>query len=167
MSSLNLDRNRSPVAYIKRLEKRIKALELAAANQRFRSWTPAIDGTWVLNNGTTAGRYILLGDSCFFMALITWGTTTTFGGGRPQVSLPFAVHTDFDQHVTHARLREAGVGNNAGIAIYTRALDPDGMEIWARSADEGRWSSVFSTHPFTWAGGDQIFVSGFYRIEGR
>lgn len=69
---------------------------IAAANITTGAWTSA-PPTWtctsggnpVIGNGTITGVTSVVGKTCTFSFNITAGTTTTFGGGEYQFSLPF------------------------------------------------------------------------------
>lgn len=109
-----------------------------------------------IGNGSLAGRYHRIGKSIWWSVSIVTGSTTTYGSGRWQLTLPFPVI---------GRLSTTGV-----------ARDTSGSDDWMISGIlsgsvcflgllTGPVSALSATAPFTWATGDTLFIGGAYETS--
>jgi hypothetical protein len=125
----------------------------------YAAYTPTISGTgWAIGNGTSAGVLSGLGKRINFLISITFGSTSTFGGAGLVISLPvtttasnpsfnaFAVDVSTAEYYTLPTL----IGS-------TTTCKPHAIQNASGFIQE-----VISTKPFTWANGDQIFISGSF-----
>lgn len=130
----------------------------------WQSYTPTIGGTgWVLNNGTVAGAYCQIGKTVHFVARVTFGSTSTFGAGRPTVSLPVsastsAANTDFVTNI--AFYDSSATARYLGTCDFTTTYVD--LFCWNSAGTYVVSAGVTSSAPMTWATSDQIFVSGTY-----
>jgi hypothetical protein len=60
---------------------------MGAWNTYTPAWT-AVTTAPAIGNGTLTGKYAVVGKVCHFTALVTFGSTTTFGSGAYTFSLP-------------------------------------------------------------------------------
>jgi hypothetical protein len=129
------------------------------------AYTPTLGGTgWALGNGTSSGFYCQIGKIILWRAIMTFGSTSTFGSTELTVTIPIT--------------GKAGAGNTAEFPINTRYFDASTSKLYVahsryvNATTAGLWSfvadttgevtPVISTTPFTWATLDQIYVNGFY-----
>lgn len=128
-----------------------------------QTWTPTFNFC-SLGNGSYTAEYVRINDFVFFSFFWTLGSTSTISSGV-RIGLPvqassaqgyfntWAMATDISAGVRHmgmAYLQESGA--NARPAVYSS------------SSSTVRISSSFSnTTPFTWASGDQFWITGVYR----
>ena len=112
----------------------------------------------ILGNGTLTGRYTLSGRICTAQVEFDAGSTTTFGSGQFQFSLPFAASS--------ATLRSHGVGRlsdaGSGFHIGQVELVPGSSNAVIYSNNAA--NPVQSNSPFTWASGDAIRFTITYEI---
>lgn len=119
------------------------------------SWTSSGTNP-AIGNGTLAARYHRIGKSIWWYVSIVTGSTTTYGTGRWQVTLPEPVI---------GRLSTTGV-----------ARDTSGSDDWMISGIlsgsvcflglvTGPVSALTGTAPFTWAAGDTLYIGGSYETS--
>lgn len=147
--------------------------DLTAANittGTWQSWTPtwsASGGGFAVGNGTTGGRYAVVGNTVFVEGDITRGTTTTFGTGTVQVNLPFnARHTGGRFFLFPTSCYDAA--GNTPYSSTAIAFDGGGgtttVEFTSFKAGAAARVSGSAAQPFAWAGntGASIGFSGVY-----
>jgi hypothetical protein len=128
------------------------------------SYTPTIGGAgWALGNATVTGLYCQLGKTVQFAIRVVFGSTSTFGAGRPTLSLPvtatsaagnFDFLTDVAYFDNSATLRYLGAAD-----FSTTSVD---LFVWGSAGTYVSSLGVTSAVPFTWASTDVIYVSGTY-----
>lgn len=122
------------------------------------SWT-AVTSNPALGNGTLTGAYQQVGDIVFIQIVLTTGSTSTYGSGPYLFSLP--VTPEIDWAIPGVSFdSSAGSRFPCVCVITTAAATGNNMRI---STDVGAGTSIGSTVPFTWATGDKLSLSGFYR----
>jgi hypothetical protein len=113
-----------------------------------------------LGNGAITGRYVRVGDLCFFYINVTMGTTTTYGTGVYYLTLPFSM--------TSSNFFGSGYSMplNDGIAWY-HGYFPSTVVYGltnkvAMIRDDG--TPIQNNSPFTFGTNDQILVWGSYIV---
>lgn len=113
----------------------------------------------VLNNGTAVGRYVAAGKWITFRAIITAGTTTTYGTGQYSISLPVPAHGTGTQTL-EGEVLIAGAAYKIHVRIAAGAstallyCDPTTAGNSVRS--------VTNLVPATFSNASQIVVGGKY-----
>lgn len=131
----------------------------------WRTWTPVIGnigaGTnWSLGNGTLTGRYIKIGRTIHWTAVLTLGTTSVAGTNQLTLSLPVAASAAHHEDPIIGQAVEQGVNAFvlSGGWISTTVVIPQTIGA------SGVLGAVTATTPFTWNGAraDQVYLSGTY-----
>lgn len=135
------------------------------ASVAWTSYTPTWTATTAnpaIGNGTITGRYIKIGRLVRYAWKITAGSTTTFGTGNYNVSLPLTNATN------SVAFYNTGVAVHSG-SVYTmssRVLSASQVdELFVHRPITGthtEFQAVSSTIPFTFASGDTLEVTGCY-----
>lgn len=127
------------------------------------TYVPVWTGTGsnpVLGNGTLTGRYKKVGWTVHYYISLVMGSTTTYGGGRWDITLPAAAAPAYSDLITPlgvAHVRDAGTRNYAGLAMYST---PNKVHAWR---DGGASEAVITpTTPMTWTTFDILTLSGTY-----
>lgn len=122
-----------------------------ALGDAWTSYTPTLGG-WTGGNGTLSGAYMQAGKLVHFRAKLVVGSTTTVSG-NPTLTLPVTA--------TAARCF-AGSGAAYDVSGTAHAgLDCMNNSTTTVTFRDGS-NSLSSTVPFTWATGDELYVSGTY-----
>ena len=124
------------------------------------TYTPAWTSTGTapaIGNGTLTGRYCKAGNLCHFSIYLLAGSTTTFGTGYYQWSLPATAATLY--HLCGAQGYDSSAASVAtGLAWVAPTLGY--VEVSAATGFPAlKWAA---TSPFTWADGDWVRISGTY-----
>ena len=111
-----------------------------------------------LGNGTLKGRYVLSGNVCTAEIELIAGSTTTFGTGQFQITLPFTVKS--------TGLRASGCGrvSDTGTTFYivsAEAITGSSLAVFYTNASA---NLVQSNSPMVWANGDTLRVTVVYEI---
>jgi hypothetical protein len=126
---------------------------------RWTAYVPVWTGTTTnpfLVDGRLSGAYLREGQVVFFTLTLVMGASTTFGSGFWEFTVPIA-------SVTGIYAGGALGYDVSADAFYTGTLAPDTTTKFYITVNAA--SNAFSpTYPFTWAAGDQLFVSGWYAI---
>jgi hypothetical protein len=113
-----------------------------------------------IGNGTISGRYTQFAKLVFATWLVIPGSTTTFGTGTYNLTLPvtaavqrYTLGVDLLDTGTQHYVGQAVVDGNASTTVFA--------EIFAGSNATGPtgWAQ---TAPFTFGNGDRIIITGFY-----
>lgn len=127
---------------------------LTALTVAWTSYTPTWTSTGtqpVLGNGTIVGQYVRLGKFVVYRGRLDMGTTTTFGTGIWNFSLPVAFNTSGGQ-VGVAYLSDAtGITYPAVAAFF-------GSNLFLNAVG----GNVIPTVPFTWAQSDNLLWTAVY-----
>ena len=137
-------------------------------NTAWTSYTPlwTTDGGTqpVLNNGTLTGFYKVIGKACFVRVKLNPGTTTTYGTGAFQFSLPFSA-SNADGIQFPCSILNNGFAWYQGTVNGTYSGATNKSAIIAQSAGGANSSeAVTATHPFTFGVSDSIQFNGSYEI---
>lgn len=104
------------------------------------AWTAATTNP-VLGNGSLAGQYIKWGRTCTVTVYLTTGSTTTYGSGAYQISLPF--------QAAAANVSYLGAARLGGTAIWLgHAVVPTGDTKATLTFD----TSATNTRGTNWSG---------------
>jgi hypothetical protein len=110
----------------------------------------------VLGNGTLTGNYEIVRDVCNFFISFTAGSTTTFGTGAFEFTLP--KQAAYDQVLTIWG-EDNGVANYTGLGLFGGASRTTVYGV--SNASGATWSA---SAPFAWGSGDRIRISGSYVV---
>jgi hypothetical protein len=128
------------------------------------TWTTDGGTQPALNNGTLTGFFKLIGKICFVRVKLNPGSTTTFGSGAFQFSLPFSASSPDSIQFPCSIL-------NNGFAWYqatvngTYSGDVNKSAIIALSSGGVNSSeAVTATHPITFGVSDSLQFNGSYEI---
>jgi hypothetical protein len=128
------------------------------------TWTTDGGTQPALNNGTLTGFFKLIGKICFVRVKLNPGSTTTFGSGAFQFSLPFSASSPDGIQFPCSIL-------NNGFAWYqatvngTYSGDVNKSAIIALSSGGVNSSeAVTATHPITFGVSDSLQFNGSYEI---
>lgn len=123
-------------------------------------WT-AYSPTWgasgtapAVGNGVLAGSHRIVGKTCDFRIELTMGSTTTYGTGTYEFSLPIT-----PAWRVHSAVGVATVLDTSAGAVMSRTCTLRGTGVSVRD-DAG--NAIGLGVPFTWATGDVVLMSGTY-----
>lgn len=133
----------------------------------FTSYTPLWTGDGglpSLGNGHISGQYIKAEGWCWFQVMIVAGSSTTYGAGMYNISLPFQAAPLFsgEQQSVEAHLFNPGSARYRGIGVINSgafSVQVTEPSSWA-SPSGFVWTA---TTPFTFGQGDLCEVHGLYR----
>jgi hypothetical protein len=161
---------------------RITAARLNQITPRWSAWTP----TWTTSTGANtpsygnasiSGAYCQTGDVVFFRLEVTFGTTTSFGGGGTsdnwQFSLPVTASTTA-LIVGGGEAQDSATGGTPSgnrIPLRCRLTSTTALELETSGGATGFAGGYAATAtglidaatPFTWASTDSIRVFGHYQ----
>jgi hypothetical protein len=127
----------------------------------WQSWSPVFSGGWLNGNGTWDAKYVQIGKTVHFRGLFTAGSTSTMGSGMV-ISRPVTMSNIIDNNINvlliQSTTRIAGfplVGTTTTMTIGVSLANTTYVQFGAVSA----------TAPFTWATGNQVYISGTYEAE--
>ena len=131
------------------------------------SYTPVwtTDSTQpVLNNGTLTGAYKVIGKTCFVRVKLNPGSTTTFGTGAFQFSLPFSASVP-DGIQFPCSILNNGLAWYQGTVngTYSGATNKSAIIVQSTGGVNSS-EAVTATHPFTFGTSDSIQFNGSYEI---
>lgn len=136
---------------------------IAALGNTWSAWTPAwtvVTGTApAKGNGTLTGRYVQAGKLVLFSLDVTMGSTTTFGSGTWQFSLPVNARIAGSSFGFFGTAHDASSGNDYPFAFQQNSASTIAGRAWSAGA---AFQAVNATQPFAWASGDTFSVSGIY-----
>lgn len=131
---------------------------LKAIGDPWASYTP----TWTastnpaIGNGAIAGKYIAAGKLTHYRIQVTMGSTTTYGTGNWNLTLPVAPAG----LSTFAALGSAsGYDVSAGNAFMLMPIFNGSSNLILINPSS---AGASSTSPFTWASGDILSITGTY-----
>lgn len=133
------------------------AADLNALVPTWTSYSPSWGGSVSnpsIGNGTLTGLYTKVGKLVHVRIALAIGSTSTGGSGRWTFSLPFAPAA---QQCLAAVAEDTSAATRYGGAAW---ITP-GTGVFAVALGSGN-GGVASTVPFTWANGDQLYISGSY-----
>lgn len=125
------------------------------------TYTPTITNVTV-GNGTVDGWYYYVGGAIHFAASFTFGSTSSISNA-PKFSLPVATSTAPDDADICGVFIDGGTAYSAIHAAATTTTTGF-LYVAVSSGTYVVQGSVSSSVPFTWTTGDEIHVSGTYRL---
>ena len=124
------------------------------------SWTCASGSNPVLGNGVITGKYCVQGRKVTISMTLTMGSTTTYGTGIWQFSLPFT-----SANSTNMRWFFPVFGKDAGTAFYTAvgfiSANSSTTTQFQTNGASGNWAAA---SPHTWASTDELGFTASYEI---
>lgn len=110
----------------------------------------------VLNNGTITGRYLRVGKMVHSYLILTAGTTTTFGNGIYNFTIPVASAASMENIPVGVALAD-----DIGLVPYsaTAFISSGKLIVFTPAAPGVYWTN---TVPFTFGNGDFLAVSATY-----
>jgi hypothetical protein len=138
------------------------AIDTSLGKVAWQSYTCTISGTgWAIGNGTIAARYVQMGQTVVFDALLTFGSTTTAGSAALQILLPTTSETTFTTPSVHAAIIDAspaasyiGQGSVGSTTVTINCVNAAGTYA--------ALTGVIAGAPLTFAVSDSIRVTGIY-----
>ena len=150
------------------VETELAAQAASFPSTAYTSYTPTIStstGTaWDFGNATFLSNfYLRLGKTVFYKMFLTWGSTSVFGTGHLQISLPVAPRVNSGTFPGAATLSFRDVSTSARYSGVFRLQNSPGpiAQLFVLGAG-GLMSIVQNTAPFTWAAGDSIEFMAIY-----
>lgn len=123
------------------------------------NWTGTVSNP-AIGNGIWNGRYAQVTKLVDFSVKITMGTTTTYGSGVFQITLPVAPNTS---HPAHFDCMFTDTSSGLFYRGLTTGLSGSKVNLtYDASTAGGQVSAVGSAAPFTWANTDILEVWGRY-----
>ncbi len=123
-------------------------------------WTGSITNP-VLGDGSIYGWYTKRGHTVTASITLVAGSTTTFGSGSFQFSLPFDVHNDGTMvYLGAARIGDSNTGKS--YLAVVRAYQNLGIVTLQTN---GEVSAITATSPITWASGDVLEMTVTYQTD--
>lgn len=127
------------------------------------SFTPTLSGTgWALGNATHVAKYARVGRMIHFYAVITSGTTTTYGSGACTAALPVtAADAEAAAAGCHCSFADTGTDRLAGTAMVSTT---SAILLRANKSDVtyATAAAVVTAVPHAWATGDKIIYGGTF-----
>lgn len=133
------------------------------------TYTPAMT-VWSLGNGTASGQYFRMGPICYFNAVFTFGSTSTFVG-EPTFSLPVTPSAFTNESLIRSTIifsltDNSGAGAIPGVAY---SLSGSTIKVLATDKSSATYATVFGnpisgTYPYTWTTSDAVRYAGWYFI---
>lgn len=134
-----------------------------------RPWTPTVSGgTWALGNGTSTGWYERFGGWCYVHGIVTFGSTSNFGGGTgltvgglpipPRPGQPTTLFLEYSigaGPTINPGWSRIAAGLLTGAAVYGAVFAAPGNVFYG---------AVNATTPGTWQAGNSIVFEGHYPV---
>ncbi|TCJ23016.1 hypothetical protein [Nocardioides jejuensis] len=122
------------------------------------SWTGSSSNPAIVN-GTIAGGYMQVGKTVHFWIEITMGTSTTYGTGNWQLTLPVP-------EAAHRWLFTGNARDTSAVATFPLFAERTGSNLLTLRALPTTAGNAYvpatSAVPFTWASADVLTISGTY-----
>lgn len=156
----------NPDEFAERVQQNMDAVALTLGSTQaqpvVQSYTPAWTGSTtnpVIGNGTLVGRYTRVNKLVWFTVHIIAGSTTTFGSGTYNVTLPVTMSTNHFGLV-NAAILDAGVQVYVGHGVLRGDSNTTAFaDIAIGSGSVGSWQA---TSPFTFGNTDRAYLTGWY-----
>jgi hypothetical protein len=127
------------------------------------SYTPTLSGTgWSIGNGVFTASYTQVGDTVHFSAVLSMGSTTSFGAGIVQFSLPVTA-TSPVFYTWFPGTAQEGTATQM-YPLKWRLASSTAIQAYVSTAGGtyAQHASCTSSAPFTWASGHRLSVQGTY-----
>jgi hypothetical protein len=127
------------------------------------AYTPTLGGTgWALGNGTLGFFYCQIGKIVMVRGIITFGSTSTFGGAALTVSLPVTGRTGQMVNYPGITCAARDVSATQRFQMFPVFNNTTTITMQCLSSAAGLTVAVTSTAPFTWESGDVIQIIAIY-----
>ncbi|MFJ8791391.1 hypothetical protein [Streptomyces sp. NPDC102462] len=155
-----------------------EVVSAAIMNQEIRDQWNSVLGAWttytpalgsagtapVLGNGVLNGQYMRIGRIVHMSLVLTVGSTTVFGSGNLNFSLPAAVSSAASGAVLNASVSKSGTPNFImGAAPLSNNGTTTGTIWFASPSVAGDWDAWTTSTPWTLAAGDVVRIWGNYQ----
>ena len=131
------------------------------------SYTPTFGSTGTapaVGNGTLTGQYMKIGRSVLMSVVFTIGSTTTFGSGNLNFTLPATVSAAAAGAVLNTSCSRTGTQNFiVGAAPLSNNGTTTSTMWFASTSTSGDWDAWTTSTPWTLAAGDVVRVWGTYQ----
>ncbi|MFH0243586.1 hypothetical protein ACGRHY_14430 [Streptomyces sp. HK10] len=149
---------------------RITAERLAAITSgAWETWTPTWTTTTGLNtpsfgDATLDCAYTHFGKLCMGKLIISFGSTTNFGGGGASDNWAFSLPVEAAAATLHAgngEIAQSSIGTRLGVRVRLLDTSTFGLEtstgrVDATALTGPNWGLVDAVTPWTWASGNTI-----------
>jgi hypothetical protein len=126
------------------------------------AWTPTLTN-WGIGNGSFDAEYVRIGKTCFVHMKFIVGATTTYSS-YPIFTMPFDC-TPTGAGMMMAEVKDSGGGTRKQcVASFIGGSDDRVLPYWVSNAT-ANYTPVTETVPFTFSGGEQIRIQGFYEVD--
>ena len=135
--------------------------ELTLEGTQWIAYSPTWSGSGTaptIGNGTIAGRYKKVGKTVFLNVKLTMGSTSTFGTGVWNFTLPSGLPAQSGSSVVMASVYEDISGPAYNTGVVTNEYDASTALVTALTHN----ATVSATVPFTWTTGDVLLFNGSY-----
>jgi hypothetical protein len=124
------------------------------------TYSPVISGTaWVIGDGTASGQYQQLGKLVIVRIDITFGSTTTFGTGALEVTLPINNRTVVPaQSSVLGRVRDDSTNYNYSVVGFVTGNKARLFHL----GTNGQWVGIAQNQPFAFGSGDTVHLLFLY-----
>jgi hypothetical protein len=129
-------------------------------NWEATAYTPTWGNTGTANTttgSTITGFYSKIGKKVSFGIQLTWGSGTVAGSGSWTFTLPLTAIASGVYGGAHATISDASTGN-----LYLGNVLSASTTTIVLYNNASPLAPVSGTVPFTWATGDQVYISGRY-----
>jgi hypothetical protein len=141
---------------------------LKAIGDPWTAYTPSWGSSGTapaIGNGTIDGAWISAGKLVHFRAVITMGTTTTYGTGTYTIGLPATVGGAGRVLVAGIARDDSAAADFPAAAIIAAAATTAPLRTWPTSAAGAALIGLTNAIPFTWANLDSVTISGTYEAS--
>lgn len=152
----------------------------AELNQEIRDQWNSVLGAWTsytptfgsagtapaVGNGSLVGQYMKIGRTVLMSVVLTVGSSTTFGSGNLNFSLPATVSAAAAGAVLNCSTSRTGTQNFVvGAAPLSNNGTTTGTIWFASPSTTGDWDAWTTSTPWTLASGDVVRVWGTYQAS--
>ena len=139
----------------------LTAAELNAIGT-FTNYTPTLTGITV-GNGTTVARYVEINQIVFWSVVFTFGSTSSVTAAV-FVSLPSTAGNLYEAaNSANCQFEDVSASIINGGFVQRDSGTRVGLRVANAAGTYSVGTALSSTVPFSWANGDIIAASGFYR----
>ena len=150
---------------IAKLQEQISALRTIETGGVWSNWTitwTAATTNPAIGNGVLVGRYCAVGKMCTCYINMVAGSTTTFGSGAWEFSLP--ITSGVYPTANHTHIGSGFIRDASPVANYPLLPTIARSNTTIRLIKVGNESVITATIPITWAEGDQFNIQITYEI---
>lgn len=137
---------------------------LKAIGDPWTAYTPTWTATTTnpdIGNGTIVGHYIQAGNLVIFRAVITAGSTTTFGTGTYLISLPVTAGGAGRSPMAGVLRDDSAAADYPIMGLLVSGVTSVSLRTWPTAAGAA-FAQVTPTVPVTLAANDSLTITGTY-----